>query len=137
MLSPAFHLQGGLLARVDRAGVADYDPSRQAMNPKIPASYEEVGRWLRGFAVSHAKRESPRIEATVETEGEREGKSYGLRLTLGALTIPPREAPPLEFSYEEVREGRTRFAWCEALARRLRAEARRLIERAPPETRSA
>jgi len=107
------------------------------MNPRIPASYEEVGRWLHGFAVSHAKRESPRIEAVVEMEEAREGRSYGLRLALGALTLPPREAPPLELSYEEVRDGRTRFAWCEALARRLRAEARRLLEQAPPETRSA
>jgi len=107
------------------------------MNPRIPASYEEVGRWLRGFAVSHAKRESPRIEAAVEMEEEREGRSYGLRLLLGARTLPPREAPPLEFSYEEVREGRTRFAWCETLARRLRAEARRLLDEEAAGTRSA
>lgn len=107
------------------------------MNPKIPASYEEVGRWLYGFAVSHAKRESPRIEAVVEAEEAREGKSYGLRLVLGALTLPPREAPPLESSYKEVREGRTRFAWCEALARRLRAEARKLLDQETRETRSA
>lgn len=107
------------------------------MNPKIPASYGEVGRWLHGFAVSHAKRESPRIEAVVEMEEEREGKSYGLRLALGALTLPPRDAPPIEFSYEEVREGRARFAWCEALARRLRAEARRLLDQETREPRSA
>lgn len=107
------------------------------MNPRIPASYEEIGRWLHGFAVSHAKRESPRIEATVEMEEEREGKSYGLRLVLGALALPPPDSPPFEFAYQEVSEGRTRFAWCEALAGRLRAEARKLLDQETRETRSA
>ncbi|MBI2460455.1 MAG: hypothetical protein HYV61_02820 [Candidatus Rokubacteria bacterium] len=107
------------------------------MNPRIPASYEEIGRWLRGFAISHAKRESPRIEAVVEMEEEREGRSYGLRLVLGALALPPRDQPPFEFSYAEVRDGRTRFAWCEALARRLRGEARRLLEEETRAPRSA
>jgi len=106
------------------------------VNPKIPASYGEVGCWLHGFAISHAKRESPRIEATVEME-EWEGRSYGLRLVLGALALPPRDQPPLEFSYEEVRDGRTRFAWCEALARRLREEAHRLLDEETRASRSA
>jgi hypothetical protein len=96
------------------------------MNPKIPVAYDEVGRWLHNFAVSHAKREDPRAEAIVETGEAREGHSYGLRLVLDGRQYPAGELPPLEFGYAEVAEGRTRFAWCEALAQRLRAEARRL-----------
>jgi len=96
------------------------------MNPRIPVAYDEVARWLRNFAVSHAKREHLRAEAIVEAGAEREGHSYGLRLVLDGRLYPPADAPPLEFGYAEVAEGRTRFAWCEALAQRLRAETRRL-----------
>lgn len=101
------------------------------MNPRIPAGYAEVGRWLWNFATSHAKRESPRLEATVEMADAREGRSYGLRLALGALTEPPAGEPPVELAYPDVAEDRTRFAWCEALAERIRADARRLLARAP------
>lgn len=97
------------------------------MNPRIPAAYDEVGRWLKNFAASHAKREHSEIEALVEMDEAREERSYGLRLVLGPLSQPPKTEPPLEFGYAEVAEGRTRFAWCEALARRLRAEAQRLV----------
>ena len=45
--------------------------------------YEEVGRWLRNFVLAHAKRENLRVEAVVESEGPREGQSYGVRLRLG------------------------------------------------------
>jgi hypothetical protein len=96
------------------------------MNPKIPVAYGDVARWLHNFAVSHAKREDARAEALVDTGEEREGHSYGLRLVLNGRMYPPADAPPLEFGYAEVAEGRTRFAWCEALAQRLRGEMRRL-----------
>jgi hypothetical protein len=98
------------------------------MNPRIPVGYDEVGRWLRNFANSHAKREHPRAEAVIEIDREREGESYGLRLALGGRLQPPPAAPPMEFGYAEVAEGRSRFAWCEALAQRLRGEARRLAD---------
>lgn len=101
------------------------------MNPRVPADYAETGRWLRNFAASHVKRESPRLEAVVELAEAREGCSYGLRLALGALTAPPAGAPPIELAYAEVAEGRTRFAWCDALAQRLRADARRLLTQNP------
>ncbi len=94
------------------------------MNPRIPADYAEVGRWLAEFATSHAKRENVRVEVHVDMTGPREGRSYGLRLALGARTAPAAELPALEFAYGEVREGRTRFAWCAALAERVQAVAR-------------
>lgn len=97
------------------------------MNPRIPAGYAEVGRWLQNFATSHAKREHPRVEAIVEAGDEREGRSYGLRLVLDGATRPEAGAAPLDLDYAEVADGRTRFAWCEALAQRLRAEARELV----------
>ncbi len=106
------------------------------MNPDIPVGYGEVGRWLRNFAVSHGKREQPRMEALVEMEGEREGRSYGLRLVLEGRVAPPSGAPPIEFDFAEVAEGRTHFAWCEALARRIRGDVRRLAGE-PSGTRSA
>ena len=98
------------------------------MNPRIPADYHELGGWLQRFAVSHAKRESPQVEAIVETAGEREGRALGLRLSLGAGAWRDAVRSELgELSVAEVAEGRTRFAWCEALAQRIRGEARRLI----------
>lgn len=100
------------------------------MNPKIPADYREVGRWLWGVATSHAKRESSRLEAVVEMEGAREGRSYGLRLVLGGVTLPPAGESPAELTYTEVAEGRARFAWCDTLSRRIRADSRRLVESA-------
>ena len=97
------------------------------MNPRIPVGYDEVGRWLRNFALSHGRREHPRADALLEIDREREGESYGLRLALDGRLQPPADAPPLEFGYAEVAEGRARFAWCEALAQRLRGEVRRLV----------
>jgi hypothetical protein len=84
-------------------------------------SYDEVARWLWNFAEAHAKRESPRVEAVVDTSGAREGVSYGLQLRLGEARVPPA---PLELPYEDVREGRGNIAWCQALAVRVRALAR-------------
>ena len=101
-------------------------------------SYEEVGRWLWNFATSHVKRESPRLEAVVETPEEREGKSYGLRLRVGDRSLPPLDQPPLEFAYSEVAEGTASFAWCEALAKRVRGWARELLDtEAGPTAKSA
>jgi hypothetical protein len=91
-------------------------------------SYEEGARWLHNFVVSHAKRESPRVEGLVEAEDEREGKSYGVRLRLGDRVLPPPDQPALELTYPEVAEGKGSFAWCEALARRVRGLARELLE---------
>ncbi len=90
--------------------------------------YEEVGRWLRNFVTSHGKRENVLVEAVVETERPREGKSYGLRLRLGERLLPSPEEAPIELSYPEVAEGRGRLAWCSALAERVRALARRFSE---------
>jgi hypothetical protein len=91
-------------------------------------SYEETRRWLWNFATSHAKRESPRVEVVVEAGDEREGQPYGLRLRLGDRFLPPVTEPPVEFAYPEVAEGKTRFAWCEALAKRIRGLARQLLD---------
>jgi hypothetical protein len=96
------------------------------MNPSIPTDYDETRVWLTGFVRSHAKRESARIEALIDAAGAREGRSYGIRLSLGDRTYPPPGAPPIELTFQEVAEGRTRFAWCAALAGRVRAAAREL-----------
>jgi hypothetical protein len=106
------------------------------LNPRIPADYQEVARWLENFATSHAKRVHPRIEAIVESGDDREGRSYGYRLALDGVTRPPAGLPPVELGYPDVAAGRTRFAWCEALAQRIRDEASRLVVDAG-ETRTA
>jgi hypothetical protein len=97
------------------------------MNPSIPTSYHETAAWLAAFVRSHAKRENARIEALVDTTGSRNGRSYGIRLSLDGRTIPPPEAPPVELTFPEVAEGRTRFAWCATLGERIRATARELL----------
>ncbi len=84
-------------------------------------SYEEGARWLWNFLTSHAKRETSRIEAVVDAEGEREGTSYAAWLHLG-----DRQSPVIELSYREVSENRGSLAWCAALAERVRALAREL-----------
>jgi hypothetical protein len=106
------------------------------MNPRIPATYDELRRWLHNFATAHGKREHPAVEVVVETGEGRQGRSYGLRVVLDGRVSPPAEAPAIELSYPEVMEGRARFAWCEALAERIRAEVRRLTGDRP-EARSA
>jgi hypothetical protein len=97
------------------------------MNPTIPTDYAETGTWLAGFVRSHAKREDPRIESHVETEGTREGRSYGIRLSLGDRVFPPASSAPMELDFQEVAIGRTRFAWCAALGERIRAAAGELL----------
>jgi hypothetical protein len=97
------------------------------MNPRIPTDYHETGQWLAGFVRSHAKLENPRIEVILDTAGAREGRSYGVRLTLDGRGYPPPGAPPFELEFKEVAEGRTRFAWCAALGERIRTAARDLL----------
>jgi hypothetical protein len=89
--------------------------------------YGEVARWLANFVTSHAKRESPRVEAVVEAEGERENRSYGVRVRLGARVLPPPGTSPLELDFADVSRHRGDLAWCDALARRVREPARRLV----------
>jgi hypothetical protein len=87
--------------------------------------YREVERWLWNFLTSHAKREHPRIEVTLDAGGEREDRSYEATLTLG-----DRSTPPVEFDFREVADNRGNLVWCRALAERTRALARwKLLER--------
>ena len=88
--------------------------------------FEEVRRWLDNFALSHAKREDPRIEAVIEADGD-EGERYGIRLRLGERWTPPAGAEPLRLSYPEVRDHRGSLAWGQALAGRVRELARQLL----------
>ena len=81
--------------------------------------YEEVGRWLWNFLTSHAKREHPRIEVTLDSGGEREGRSYAAMFTLAG-----RATASLELMFEEVAANRGTLAWCSALAARARTLAR-------------
>jgi hypothetical protein len=97
------------------------------MNPRIPTDYQETGDWLAGFVRSHAKLESPRIEVLLDAARSREGGSYGVRLSLDGRLYPPPGSPPIELEFAEVAEGRTRFAWCAALAERIRTAARELL----------
>ncbi|HEY7253928.1 MAG TPA: hypothetical protein VIG37_25790 [Methylomirabilota bacterium] len=93
--------------------------------------YEEVARWLRNFVVAHAKRENLRVEAVVDTEGAREGRSYGVRLRLGEDLRPAPPEPPVELGFPEVSEQRGSLAWCSGLAERVRGLAREFSGSAP------
>ena len=77
--------------------------------------YHEVARWLENFATSHAKRQDLRAEAVLDTEGPREGKSYGLRVRLGE-----RLSAEIELQFADVAANRGSLAWCQALADRVR-----------------
>lgn len=88
--------------------------------------YAEVGRWVRNFVVSHAKRENLWVEAIIDTGGPREGQSYGVRLVLGERVAPPPDRPPLEISFAEAARERGSLAWCQSMAERIRALARKL-----------
>ena len=99
--------------------------------------YEEVRRWLANFALSHAKRESPRIEAVIEADGPDEGERYGIRLRLGEWLLPPASAEPMTLRYAEVRDQRGSMAWCQALAARVRELARQLLSSESQARRSA
>ena len=91
-------------------------------------SYHEVARWLQNFVASHAKRESPRLEANLEVSGAREGNSYGVRLRLGDQSLPPLDQPPVELTYPEVAAGKGSLPWCQALAELVRGWARELLD---------
>ena len=85
-------------------------------------SYDEVGRWLHNFLLSHAKRVDPRIEVALESGDEREGVSYGARLRLG-----DRTTDLIEFDDKEVAANRGNLAWCAALAERVKEIARSVL----------
>jgi len=91
-------------------------------------SYEDVGRWLLGFVNSHAKRESPRVEGSVEAGNEGAGKTFGVRLRLGEEYEPSLAEPAIEFPFEEVSSGKGSLAWCQSQGARMRGWARRLLE---------
>jgi len=91
-------------------------------------SYHEVARWLQNAVASHAKRESPRLEASVEVSGAREGISYGVRVRLGDQYLPPLDQPPVELAYLEVAAGKGSLPWCQALAERVRGWGRKLLD---------
>ena len=88
--------------------------------------FREVERWLLNFLTSHAKRESPRIEAEIETDDEDQTR-YVVRLSLGE-----RWGPRVELEFETVAENRGSLAWCNALAARVRGWARDLVAASPP-----
>jgi hypothetical protein len=77
--------------------------------------YHEVARWLENFGTSHAKREDLRAECALDTEGPREGTSYGLRVRVGE-----RLSSEIALGFDEVAAGRGSMAWCRALADRVR-----------------
>jgi hypothetical protein len=85
-------------------------------------TYEEVGRWLWNFLTAHAKRVDPRVETELDTEGEREGKSYGARLRFSRQV-----GQLIEFQFREVADNRGSLAWCAALAERVKGLARELV----------
>lgn len=90
-------------------------------------SYDEVGRWLRIFLTSHAKREDPRVEVLVDAGREREGKTYGVRLRTGDAL-----SPVVDYVYSEVAANRGNLAWCRTEAERTRARARDLLAAGRP-----
>jgi hypothetical protein len=77
--------------------------------------YHEVARWLENFATSHAKREDLRAECGLDTEGPREGTSYGLRVRVGE-----RLSSEIALGFDDVAAGRGSMAWCQSLADRVR-----------------
>ena len=85
-------------------------------------TYQEVARWLRNFLTAHAKRVDPHVEAVLDDDDRREGKSYGLRLRLGR-----RLSPLLELDFREVADNRGTLAWCAGLAERTQGLARELV----------
>ena len=74
-------------------------------------TYPEVARWLWNFLTAHAKRVDPRFEVELHADDEREGKSYGAR-----LSFQRHFGPMMEFEFREVADQRGSLAWCAALA---------------------
>ena len=81
--------------------------------------YREVARWLENFATSHAKREDLRAECALDTEGPREGTSYGLR-----VRVEDRLSSEIVLGFDDVAAGRGNMAWCQSLADRVRGLVR-------------
>jgi hypothetical protein len=88
--------------------------------------FHEVARWLLNFLNSHAKRESPRVEALVEADDDRP-TVYGVRLRLGE-----RLSPRVELDFQTVADNRGSLAWCSDLAAQVRGWARDLLVATPP-----
>ena len=84
-------------------------------------TYGEVGRWLANFLTSHAKRENPRAEVTLDAGDDRGGRSYGVRFRVGR-----RLGSVIELDYRDVADHRETLAWCRALADRARRQVRDL-----------
>jgi hypothetical protein len=85
-------------------------------------SYNEVGRWVRMFLTSHAKREHPRVEVVMDDDEALQGQGYRARLLLGRNV-----SEPIALDFAEVAAQRGTLAWCAALATRTRAQARGLL----------
>ena len=81
--------------------------------------YHEVARWLENFATSHAKREDLRAECVLDTDGPREGTSYGLR-----VRVADRLSSEIELPFADVAASRGGMAWCQSLADRVRSLVR-------------
>ena len=77
--------------------------------------YDEVARWLENFATSHTKREDLRAECVLDTDGPREGASYGLR-----VKVADRLSAEIELRFDDVAAGRGSMVWCQSLADRVR-----------------
>ena len=77
--------------------------------------YHEVARWLGNFATSHAKREDLRAECVLDTDGQRKGTSYGLR-----VRVADRLSSEIELPFADVAASRGGMAWCQSLAGRVR-----------------
>jgi hypothetical protein len=93
--------------------------------------YQEVASWLQLFATSHAKRESPRVEAVVEEDaGQR--ATYRVRVTCGDAS-----SPELEVDATEAAANRGSLEWCHRLAARIRGLARPLVSSAGSGNRAA
>ena len=88
--------------------------------------FREVERWLLNFLTSHAKRESPRMEAEIETDDKDQAR-YVVRLRLGE-----RWGPRVELDFKTVADNRGSLEWCTALAARVRGWARDLAAATPP-----
>ena len=94
--------------------------------------YHEVARWLEKFVNSHAKREDPRAEAVLDTEGPREGTSYGVSVRLGE-----RRSSEIELTFADVAGNRGSLAWCQELADRVRGLVREITAAERPLSRPA
>jgi hypothetical protein len=94
--------------------------------------YHEVARWLENFVNSHAKREDPRAECVLDTDGPREGTSYGVRVRLGE-----RLSPEIELPFTDPASKRGSLAWCQQLADRVRGLVREIHAAERPLSRPA